>query len=288
MGSNKGKKYIWGTVIYPSAIQYFKENIISLQCQTNKDFFILIINEVIDSNEIKKMMACVENAYYIVEAKNKDNPVLNRIQLLNDAIKFGGDLLIIGDCDDLFSSDRAGKIIDAYNRYSDASFFYNKIVYIDGSDAMPKLPEKTDSLYDVAQYNYLGMSNTAINLKKLDDNFLNSLNECCSNIFDWYLYSRIILNSGYGIKINDACTKYRIYGGNIAGVRSFSRENLLYEYTIKKKHYEMLAKYDMLFEDLLKKISNLDIDELYINYNNAEYEKNRHYWWDLIQVEVAK
>ena len=50
----------------------------------------------------------------------------------------------------------------------------------------------------------------------------------------------------------------------------------------------MLAKYDMLFEDLLKKISNLDIDELYINYNNAEYEKNRHYWWDLIQVEVAK
>ena len=124
-------------------------------------------------------------------------------------------------------------------------------------------------------------------LKDNHEDFTNILDTISLEFKNEFEYNDALFYSD-GIKINDACTKYRIYGGNIAGVRSFSRENLLYEYTIKKKHYEMLAKYDMLFEDLLKKISNLDIDELYINYNNAEYEKNRHYWWDLIQVEVAK
>lgn len=274
-------KIAWGTVVYPEALVFFTEHIKTVMEQNYKEFSLLIVNENVDTQVLDKILCETSMSYTIVPAKKETSAVKNRIHLVKEACLRNIDLLIIGDCDDLFSYNRVISIKDAYEKDSKASFFYNTIYNMDGGRVMPELPKITNSIKNIAQYNYLGMSNTAINLKKISLEFVDSLNECSSNIFDWYLYTRILLNGGYGCFVEDAKTFYRIYDTNVVGVREKNDENINYEKRVKKKHYELLSKYDILFKDLYRKYAVSEIKDIPIITN-----KELHFWWDLLYVEV--
>ena len=146
---------------------------------------------------------------------------------------------------------------------------------------MPPLPEMTSSIDDILEYNYLGMSNTAINLSGVSDGFLESLSDFKGSVFDWYLFSRIVLNGGVGKHVIDGATCYRLHDGNIAGIREDSEKNIAYELMVKKNHYQLLSRYSRKCEQLAAKYDTIELDHM----KRKKSETGLHYWWDLIRLE---
>jgi hypothetical protein len=115
-------------------------------------------------------------------------------------------------------------------------------------------------------------------MKQMSNEFIESLREGKTNVFDWYLFSRILLNGGVGKKINNTVTYYRIYEDNIAGLSSYSLKTVEKEKSIKLLHYKLLEKYDVRYTYLLKKYENIDI-----NSSKRDIGGNQnHFWWNLI------
>lgn len=72
--------------------------------------------------------------------------------------------------------------------------FYNELLDFNGNSIMKELPDYTLNYRDIGQSNYLGISNGAIFLKGISQAFIESLGKVETRIFDWYLYSRLLLN----------------------------------------------------------------------------------------------
>jgi hypothetical protein len=78
----------------------------------------------------------------------------------------------------------------------------------------------------ILECNYLGFTNCAININQISREFIDSLYEGRTEIFDWYLFSRILLNGGKGKRINGTATLYRLYDNNIAGIPKHTKKAL--------------------------------------------------------------
>lgn len=269
----------FGTVIYRSAMQYFPEFIYSINNQNFKDFILLVINDDVPENELQYHLNNIKiKDYLVVNNTNNYNPAELRIKLLEEAKCRGYTLLIIGDCDDKFYFKRVANIVNFYNNNKEITFYYNDLLLFNNKKAMDVLPDITYSVNYIAEFNYLGLSNTAINLSKISNSFIESLRECDTFVFDWYLYSRILLDGGTGIFVPDAFSLYRVYENNYAGINNNTKKDILKEYNIKIKHYTLLAKYNDLFEVLLRKYKEFDI-EMFI-----PQRKSNSFWWSNIKL----
>ncbi len=264
-------KIAFGTVIYTNAMQYAKEFINSINSQTIKEFDTLIINDNVNVDLAKDCFSNMKNKYLMVHYDKVYSPAELRIMLILEAYNRGFDLLIIGDFDDCFSSDRVERIIKTVNDNNAFSFFYNTINAFDGTKVMPELPRVTDSINCISDYNYLGMSNIAIRLNSLDACFINSLFEYKDSIFDWYLFSRLLLDFKKGIFVPDAVTFYRFHNDNLVGNQDQNENRINYEVNVKIKHYGYLKSRNHLLE---KKYNE------YIcgNYSITN-ESSPHFWW---------
>lgn len=110
----------------------------------------------------------------------------------------GFDFLILSDSDDMLSPNRVECYLSALN--PQYSFYYNDLIDFNGQMIMPVLPAETISWKQIEEENFLGLSNTGIWLKNFSLQFINSLNTGDTKIFDWYLYSRILLAGMSGKK----------------------------------------------------------------------------------------
>ena len=137
------------------------------------------------------------------------------------------------------------------------------------------LPESVTDVKQISQQNFTGLSNTGIRLDALSMEFLDSLKDCTSPVFDWYLFTRILLEIGHGKLVESVSTIYRIYDGNIAG----ESRDLNKEYNVKQKHYQMLAQRYEYFKNLANKLESLNPEELKPAINHQGY------WWSDIQME---
>ena len=277
MGHNNKSSVLFGSVIYKNALQYFDEFMGSIKRQTIDAFRVLLLLDGISIEEIKHKILSIKDCGIIIECGDKYNPPQLRIKLIQEAKKRGADFLIIGDADDLFSNNRIESVINSFNKNPSADFVYNNLYLFNGNRVMPKLPEQVNDIKDIAEKNFLGMSNTAIRVSTLSDDFVQSLFECSSFVFDWYLYSRLLLAGHVGVVAENVYTLYRIYDGNYAGIPEATAENIEKEIEIKKQHYRQLKNMDPLFE------------RLYECYNNGKIQKvdskeTEHFWWDLTRA----
>lgn len=271
-------KVAFGSVIYPVAIKYLQDFFESLKKQTVQDFDIVLINDNVSQKiimkELEKYFKIFRQRLIIINPdKDGLKPYQLRIELLRQVKKRGYQLLILGDCDDCCSNERIEYILNQY--MEKATFFYNELRSFADESIMPKLPQRTDSIEQIMEQNYLGLTNTAISMDKLSVEFVNSLEDGKTNIFDWYLFSRILLSGGYGKKIENTCTYYRIYSDNLAGVCTQSVNDLEKERKIKIQHYQILKKYDMRYERLIEKYKNLEIQ--------PGDNKEKVFWWGGLQ-----
>lgn len=269
------------TVIYKQAHPYLQALIKSVDNQTNKDFDLLIINDNYSKEELEAVKSEINKNInginiHIEDISDKQLSIAGtRIEMLKTAKRLGYESLVLVDADDTISSTRMESFIKSFELDKDRVFFYNKFVTEIGEDVFKTLPVTVEDIKPIAQANFLGLSNTGIRISCLSDDFLDSLNEGAVAVFDWYLFSRIIMDIGTGAYIDNAATIYRIYDDNTAG----TTRDLNKEYDVKTAHYNNLAKRYDYFKQLSAKLSKIDKSTLTLSNNHQGY------WWSDIQME---
>lgn len=274
---------IVGIVIYQKAISYLEECLESLEKQSDKNFRIVLVNDDIPSEiageKLKKIQKDFPNEIILVDKYGQGlEPYLLRVELIKTAYREQADILIFLDCDDRASENR----VECIRRQFDAeyTFFYNELLDFDGKPVMPPMPDYTTSCKAIGECNYLGMSNGAIHLRKLSSDFIETLNEGKTNIFDWYLYSRILLEVGKGKKIKGCYTYYRIHEGNVAGRSISSKDAVEKELAIKIRHYSLLREKSSYYKELQRKYLQAKPEDIIP-------EMSEGYWWSLINYHYV-
>lgn len=268
-----------GSVLYPAAEKYLEEFFESLDRQTYGIFDFLLLNDGVIKNRVMDYYFCKwAGRLELADFSGKGYaPYQLRIELLKRAKALGYELLILCDCDDKYPVNRVERIVEECS--DDYSFYYNEIRSFSGNTLFPKLPEVTDSVEKILEENYLGLSNTALMLRKLSNSFLDSLQEGNTKIFDWYLFSRILLDGGVGRMVADTCSYYRLHENNVAGICPEIKKEL----EIKIRHYELLAGHDCRYKelvDLYKQANILDEKE--------QEPTEAQFWWSCIKLYTNK
>ena len=269
------------TVIYTGAHPYLQALLKSVNNQTNKDFDLLIINDNYSKEELETVKTEINKNInginiHIEDISDKHLSIAGtRIEMLKTAKSLGYDNIVLVDADDTISPTRMESFIKSFELDKDRVFFYNKFVTETGKDVFKTLPDAVEDIKPIAQANFLGLSNTGIRLTSLNADFLDSLNEGAVAVFDWYLFSRIIMDIGTGAYVDDAATIYRIYDDNTAG----TTRDLNKEYDVKTTHYNNLARRYDYFKQLSAKLSKIDKSTLTLSNNHQGY------WWSDIQME---
>lgn len=272
-------KVIFGSVVYRAALEYLDDFLDSLDGQTFQEFEVLLVNDDLEDEtlgEHVRKCANLSKKTTILKADEGQAIPLLRIHLLKEAKKRGGTLLILGDCDDFFSKDRVASAVWGYE--PGFSFFYNEILNLEGQAVMPPMPGATESVRDIGECNYLGFTNTAVNLDKLDVAFLDSLREGQTNVFDWYFFSRLLLAGGRGKYLCRGKSYYRTHERNLAGEARNTEEARSRELQVKVEHYALLKKDSPYFEGLLADYSAGNVETKPDGQGLQKY-----YWWGLTE-----
>jgi hypothetical protein len=279
-------KTLIAVFIYPKAVDFFEDYLKSLENQTIKKFDFLIFD---DNSNIN-----VELNYFnskIIKNINEFTIAESRKYAIDYSIKMDYDLLIFSDVDDIMANDRIEKTINTFDE--NISFYYNDIFLLSNKKVNffnTRLPDKVDKIDDLIYYNFLGLSNTAINIKKEKEKLRKMVIDKNIKAFDWYLYSYLLLNGGNGKKINTK-TYYRIYENNIAGdTKLLTKSKLMVGIDIKKTNYRLMNKLDSSYEklyfdvlELEEKLKSEYFINKYINYVNENYP-NCVFWWENIKI----
>lgn len=271
-----------GSVIYLEAFRFLPDFFDSLLKQDIQQFDLFLINDNIPLKKIKDILSGLPiefvNKITIVDCyEKKMTPNDLRVELFIQAKRKNKKWLLLLDCDDMASVQRIGCFTNALNHA--LTFLYNELVDMSGNKIFSCLPDITDSYYNIFQANYLGLSNTALNLTKLNEKFFLSLKECECPVFDWYLFSRILIDGHIGRKVSGCYTRYRIHNNNIAGRTILSQKAIEKELEIKKSIYKLLSHYEPDYKRLLNLI------------NTMQFEKTNNetgFWWSLTRVKEEK
>lgn len=264
-------KVAFGTVFFPQSKAYIDDFINSINNQSYHNFDLLVINDGIEPAYIKSIKNVI-NVDCIVKEINAGATISsNRIALFKLAKELDYNLIILGDFDDCFEKYRLEKIVK--NLENNYTFYYHNLINsVDYKSVFYHLPKITDNINQILQCNYLGLSNTAIYIDNIDKDFFGTLDEIDTNVFDWYFYSRLLLEHKYGKRIEGNLTIYRQHDDNIIG--TYNNEiDLKQELKVKLKHYEILKKYSSVFADLYDNYKNNNFVECSQGY------KYEGYWW---------
>lgn len=286
-------KTLFASVIYPNIEEYIEDFIRSLTKQTYKEFQLLIINDGLkDEKVLKQFYERFDNVSILEYDGLGLNPSELRVEIIKFSIKNRYDLLIFGDIDDTFSSRRVEAVVNNYS--NEFAFYYNELLVMDTKKDFfaGKLKKYIKNKMELDNYNFIGMSNSAVNIKLIHEVLchIDNLKKCIA--FDWYFYTLLIKLGFSGVKVEKAITYYRIYDNNIAGVTNLLNLNKLNSgIAVKKFQYEALSKYDISFIEKLDKVKILEakihnevgFSNKYIKYINNNY-KNSVFWWENIRL----
>lgn len=205
------------TTIFPMNNKYLYDFFNSLETQTYKKFDIIVVN---DGYETFNFFKEKYNKLNIVELKYSDTISKNREYGINYVIKSNYDILIFGDSDDYFSSNRIELSIELLSKFdivvNDLSLFDDNSIYI-SKYISNRIENKTEIDFEfIKDKNIFGLSNTAINLHIIDkvefDKDLVAV--------DWFLYKYLLKLKYSAIFTNEAETYYRQYENNTIGLNT--------------------------------------------------------------------
>ncbi len=268
-------KAVLGTVIYKQAEVFLQDLLTSVDNQQDKDFDLLITNDNYTDEDIERLDIKNKCDYYLNLRPLGCTIAQTRIEMIKKAKALGYDLLVVCDADDTFVPTRIGAFKEAYQLDKSYAFYYNGLVTEDGKTVLENMPKTVDSARLISQSNFIGMGTTAINLHMLTDDFIATLSEGDCPVFDWYFFTRLLMDIGPGKLVDNADTIYRIHDSNQVG----TTHNVEQEYQVKLTHYKNLAKRYPYFEHLYQDLQKLDIDSI-----DTSHDRNG-YWWSNILME---
>lgn len=285
-------RVLFVTAIYRNAMTFLSDCLKSLSQQTYTDFDICIACDDVEHTELDEYIElyALENIE-VIDVTNEKSIFMKRWRLIQCGLDGSYDLLIFGDCDDVFSSDRVESVVNGAD--DEFGIYYNKLIELETGISVfgTILPEYITSVDYVLRRNFLGMTNTAININ-LVRQYLEEIVPVDILAVDWYIFSNLLLSGARGKRIDGTCTYYRIYDGNIAGAPyDLTVEGLRRGVSIKKQHYSALSHRDNRYKKMLEEVNSIERlfgtegEMKYINYVN-EHSKIRKLWWEnIIPVE---
>ena len=227
------------TTIFPMNEEYLYEFFDSLNQQTLKTFDLIVVNDNYGNLDKVKLQF---RHLSITELKASGSPIQNRKQGINFVLENNYDIIIFGDSDDYFSTNRVEVIVEKLKNYdivvNDLSVFNADEIYEEKyfSNRIKNNAEITIDF--IKDKNIFGMSNTALRVKHMGNIFYDPK----LIALDWYIFSLALLNSGVAIFTNEAETFYRQHDKNTVGIGWLNKEIFRKGVAVKLKQYELLSK----------------------------------------------
>ncbi|MDH5691807.1 MAG: glycosyltransferase [Gammaproteobacteria bacterium] len=275
------------TVVYPGVEKYIDDYLRSVNDQTLAEFHLVLIDDGLE-NLYGYLSEKLAISFEIL--KGTGSPAKNRQIGIRHCFACGIDYLIFADVDDVMSINRVETSLNLLEStaadvvFNDVDIITDNGTFLLKSYFAPRLPESgLTSLSDILHFNYLGMSNTAI---QLDSSLVIELPTSLLAV-DWYYFS-LLLSKGCTVRFNSfAKTLYRQHGSNTVGIKNPSIDTLIQAINVKAEHYRLLkenyrevAKYYEYFDGLLHKIGDIEFVQTYYNCCLKNLE-DRPCWWEL-------
>lgn len=275
--------------VYPLIKDFLNEFFKSIEIQSYRDFDFLIFEDGFEGDysslDFKKIVMKNDNNLSIPGARK---------HVINYAVSKNYDLLVFCDSDDVMGENRIESIVRVHSENKDKhGFYYNNLYHLDSREDVfkGKLPEEVADYSDLEDYNFLGMSHTALNIyltKKIWEEL--PINDQII-AFDWYIHSYLLIKGFKGKKV-DSITYYRIYDRNTAGLPdSLNEISLKQGIQVKLIHYKMMSGLDNKFKEKEENIKQLkeyleNSPKRIENYvqNVCENRTNFIYWWQNIRL----
>lgn len=282
---------VFFSVVYPQALPYLKDVRESALSQTRKDYDIIVVNDGCDKGRIIDELQGLNVT--ILDAEG--GFTANRLQGISYAKKRGYKYLLFCDADDSFTAIRYERTVAEFEKSNADILVYNLNIADEQCQPILKdyfsieIPEErwidADFLMDK---NIFGMSNTAIRLDALTEDF--QIPE--TPIVDWLLFTALLLKGQKAKYIPDSMVNYRQYSSNMIGINRFDVASFRRLVGLKLNHYKLLteAGYKQ-FEPLrqesesLQNLSDYEIETI------VKRELDLHpqpLWWQIIRNKQLK
>jgi len=272
------KKVAVLTTIFPMKQTYLMDFFKSLQLQSEKKFDIVVVND--GYTNLKSLTRCF-GMLRIIELKHRQTPAKNREFGINYCLEAGYDVIVFGDSDDFFDRHRVRCSLRGLH-YCD--IVINDMVLVDNhKKALDKNylsrriedRQRIDRTY-IKEKNIFGLSNTAINTKKIKHIILPS------NLVavDWYLFSVLLYDKRVALFLQRPLTFYRQYCDNTVGIGSQANQKKLdHIISVKRVHYDRMRVVDTIFEEFFEKYALLEEKRKNGMKIEGAYIKNP-LWWE--------
>jgi hypothetical protein len=275
-----------GTVVYQNAFKFHNDFIKSINSQDFFEFDVILLNDDLSIDEYHTLINKLERKVVKLFV-NEDNSISeNRIQLISYAKNKEYDLLVLLDFDDTMSENRIRTLVDNFD--NEYCFFYNNLYYQNsGKIFFDFIPLKIESIDYLLEKNFLGLSNTSLNISKIEQNIIEVLIKKQTLVFDWMLYSILLINGFKGKRVDECKSFYRIHNQNIAGETVFTEEKLIQELNIKIEHYSKLIDVCEDYVELLNNYNNISAN--FEKYRSILFEQTKifnNYWWGKINTNI--
>ena len=264
------------TTIFPMPKEYLDDFFVSLQKQTCKNFDVIVVNDGYDNfHDIKAEYGSLN----IIELNYSDTPAKNREFGINYVKSNQYEVLILGDSDDYFSSNRIQVSID---KLKTCDVLVNDITLFDKEGAydahyFSKRIKNNDviGIDYIKDKNIFGLSNTALRVKAIG-----RLGFAADLVaVDWFFFSVLLSEGKKAVFTNEAITFYRQYVGNITGLGKVTGESILNGIDVKLKHYQLMKKgnhqFEGLYQDMVGACDNVDLSRV------SKLNCQNLFWWEV-------
>ena len=258
------------TTVFPMSEEYLNNFFTSLASQSYSKFDIILINDGYE--DVFKFIEKFSDLS-IIEVKSHDTPAKNREKGINFALDNDYEILVFGDSDDYFKSNRIEKSISLLNDndivVNDLTLFNNHGVYEENYLSNRIKNNTIVNVHDVKNKNIFGFTNTAIRLNNVPRVIFSDLLIAT----DWFFFTTLLLLDLKAIFTNSTCSFYRQYDKNTLGINKLSPKSIELEGKIKLKHYESFPHLASNLNQIKTLFNSNTIDEIYsrLNQNRLNY-----------------
>ncbi len=270
------KKIALFTTIYPMRKDFLIQFFDSLVAQSYKDFDIIVVN---DGCEVFRDIKNQYKQLNIIELEYSNSIAKNREYGINHCIENKYDILIFGDSDDYFESNRVEKSVEILH---DSDIVVNDVsLFGEGIAASEKYFSnriQNNQLIDlefVLDKNIFGLSNTAISLKSM------SKVEIPEDLIavDWFVFGVLLYAKKTARFTNETVTYYRQYDKNLVGLKTLTEDSYKKGRRVKEIHYQNMMKAcgKFPFEQKLQ-----EVRQSVFALNEQKRQILYPFWWELI------
>ena len=278
-------------VIYPGAEPFLMSFFESLRAQTVSTFDIVLVNDGIADPE-RYIEGIASDR--ILTIPGTGSVIENRERMLKAALDRQYKYLFFADCDDM---QQPGRVENVLPLLADHSMVVNDLALAkeDGTISTDHFLGHRLGEQAILQASFLfdkniaGMGNTALRADVIPPGF--TFPPDCG-VTDWYLFTRVALNTGNFLFTATAETVYRQHHQNFVGLqKEHTHASLLKGLNVKKEHYRSLvtiypefqSRYNAIERTIAFVEASSDNADAYVAHIKSLHLKYP-FWWEEIQA----